>query len=105
MTDTAIEPGAPLPETRTRSPIVAALVSFFAPGLGHVYAGRPLRGLVVALGALAWGVVVLQLTMVVPVRALRILLILLLPLGIAVVMGDAARVAWPVRRQDRKSGG
>jgi signal peptidase I len=99
MTDIPFEAaGAPV-ETRTRSPLLAALVSFLVPGLGHVYAGRATRGLGAGLGAVAWSVAIVQLMVVVPGRALRILLILLLPLGIAWVMWDAARVTRPVRER------
>src|SRR5205823_1439970 len=28
-----------------KDPVVAALLGWFVPGLGHVYAGRPLKGL------------------------------------------------------------
>lgn len=97
MTDIPLWRGGSRPETHTRSPATAALVSFLVPGLGHVYAGRPARGLAVVLGVLACAVAILQLTMVVPARGLRILLLLLLPLGIVAVMVDAARVAWRVR--------
>jgi TM2 domain-containing membrane protein YozV len=35
--------------SRNPSPAVAALLSFVFPGLGQVYAGRPLRGLIMAM--------------------------------------------------------
>lgn len=99
MTDIPFEAaGAPL-EMRTRSPLLAALVSVLVPGLGHVYAGRAARGLVAGFGALAWSVAIVQLMMLAPGRALRILLVVLLPLGIAWVMWDAARVTRPVRER------
>jgi signal peptidase I len=99
MSDDTLAPAAPRPETRPRSPILAALVSLLVPGLGHVYGGRPARGLAVVLGFLVWSVVVLQLTMAVPVHGVRIALLLLLPLGRAFVAWDAARVTWPVRKR------
>jgi signal peptidase I len=99
MTDTIIAPAAARQETRPRSVAVAALVSFFVPGLGHVYAGRPGRGIVVALAGLTWGMGILLLVMLVPVRSIRIPLILLLPVGVAMVMWDAARITRPVRKR------
>jgi signal peptidase I len=36
----------------TRKPWVAGLLSFLAPGLGHLYAGRPLKGLLIGASLL-----------------------------------------------------
>ena len=38
--------------TATRKPWVAGLLSFLAPGLGHLYAGRPLKGLLIGASLL-----------------------------------------------------
>lgn len=42
-----------------KSPIVAALLSWFIPGLGHYYGGVGDRGLFVFLGTVAWYVIMI----------------------------------------------
>jgi signal peptidase I len=80
-----------------RHPWVAAALSFLMEGLGHLYAGRPRRGIAVWIVARVGGVLVLAVAMRLPPR-------LQLPvLGLAVVIiilvaWDAIQVA---RRQDR----
>lgn len=68
-------------------------MSLVIPGLGQLYAGRALRGLAVALGAVAFGAAMLQLGMVVPVRAVRIATLLLLVAPRLFAAADAVRVA------------
>jgi signal peptidase I len=97
MSDPIPEPRDPRAEPRTRNPFLAAAVSLLFPGIGHVYVGRPWRGLVVALAMVAWGTAMLLLSITVPVRGLRIAFLALLPAGRLFAVWDAARVAGPVR--------
>ena len=76
---------------RTRAPLLAAALAFLVPGLGHLYAGRAARGVVVVLGGLAFGAGVLELTQHVHTRAPRLFLALLLPAALLWVLWDAAR--------------
>ncbi|MFL5543051.1 MAG: DUF6677 family protein, partial [Longimicrobiaceae bacterium] len=57
---------------RTREPLLAAVLAFLVPGLGHLYAGRAARGVVLALGGLAFSTGVLELTKHVHARAPRL---------------------------------
>ena len=73
---------------------VAVVLSILVPGLGHLYVGRPARGVatLVALHLLALAAVLLALDL--PGAPLRLLLILVLLLvGVAAAPADAARVA------------
>lgn len=75
----------------------AAVLSVLVPGLGHVYAGRARRGLVLALATTSISAGAIYLTLVVPVPVLRVLLLLMpfvVLLGVAV---DAFRVAASAR--------
>ena len=76
-----------------RDPWGAVLLSLFAPGLGHVYAGRARRGLRFAIGGAALIVAAVKLSMVVPYPLLRplFLAVALVPLPVTIV--DAFRVA------------
>ena len=79
--------------TKRRRPWLAALLSVLAPALGHVYAGRPGRGVVVGLAYLA-GVLGLML-LASRARSALALMALLAALGVAYVLvaRDAFRIA------------
>ncbi len=51
LTGELVRPNRPSPGGRLPTPWVAAILSI-VPGLGHVYAGAPLRGLVFFVGVL-----------------------------------------------------
>jgi len=97
VTDPTSPPRDPRTEPRTRNPLMAAAIDLVFPGIGHVYAGRALRGLVVVLGLIAWAAAMLLLSMAVPVRALRVAFLVLLPAGRVFAAWDGYRVARPVR--------
>lgn len=91
-------PAAPQPgPVGPRGPWRAALATLFFPGVGHVYAGRPLRGLVAWAAAAAVGLAALQASMVAPTRPLRLGALVLLVAALAALLADAARTA---RRAD-----
>ncbi|MFL5382730.1 MAG: signal peptidase I [Longimicrobiaceae bacterium] len=92
MTDPISAPEAPV-KPRTREPLLAAALAFLVPGLGHLYAGRAARGVVLALGGLVFSVGVLELTRHVHARAPRLFLALLLPAALLWIIWDAARAA------------
>lgn len=76
-----------------RDPWGAVLLSLVAPGLGHVYAGRALRGLLFGLGGLVLVVAGLQLSMIVPYPALRLLCPFLIAVPVPWTVIDSFRVA------------
>lgn len=80
-----------------RRPWMAALMTFLAPGVGHVYAGHPLRGLAAWAVALCFAAAMLHAGMVADSRGGRLLALALLPLGLAGLLADAA---WTARRAD-----
>ena len=64
------------------------------PGLGHLYAGRPLRGLALLAAVEAFAVAGILLTLSAPGAVLRVaLMVLLVVVGSAAAPVDAARVA------------
>lgn len=89
-------PAVPQPAGR-RSAWTAALLTIAGAGVGHVYAGRPRRGLAAWLLALAFGIGMLYASMAADSRAGRLLALGLLPLVLAGLMADAA---WTARRAD-----
>lgn len=71
---------------------LAAALSLFVPGLGQLYAGRPLRALLIWLAALAAGLIALYLVLELPPTALTSSLPLLVAAGTIVFAAwDAAR--------------
>lgn len=86
-------PTGPEPGVGRRRAWVAALLTVVAAGVGHVYAGRPMRGLVAAVLALAFGMAMLQASMMADARWARLLALGLLALTIVVVVADAAGTA------------
>lgn len=59
------------------NPIVAAILSFFIPGLGQLYGGRLMRGVVIFLCMLLSGSIIGVLSMFTPYGFVASLLILL----------------------------
>src|SRR4030081_2983366 len=49
-----------------RSRVIAGLLTVVAPGVGHLYAGAPRRGLIVFVAFLALGAILLACTLLVP---------------------------------------
>lgn len=100
MTDLGIAPPAevagPAPSARVlarRNPWLAALAAYVAPALGHLYAGRPRRGLAAYLGFLAGTTLFLWLSMVAPTPALRLLCLLAAGAPKLAMLVDAALAA------------
>jgi signal peptidase I len=78
-------PDVPAAATTPRRPWLALLAGFFAPPLGHVYAGAPLRGVVVMTLSMAAALPVWMLTLRAQSSvALAILVVLLVALAVAV---------------------
>jgi len=75
----------------------AAALSFLAPGIGHVYAGRGRRAAAAAAASLVVSVAGLAASMAAGTPALRIAALSLVPLALLGVMADAWRTA---RRAD-----
>jgi signal peptidase I len=80
-------------------------VGVVVPGMGHVYAGRANRGVVLWICALAASVLLLTLSMVAPTGGLRVLLLAMTAVPSLLVLADAFRTAraegarrpgWPV---------
>jgi signal peptidase I len=94
----AVDPAAK-PAGR-RNPWIAAALSVPAPGVGHVYAGRPLRGLAAWILSLVFGVGMLYASMTLDSRAGRLLALALIPLAWAALPADAA---WTARRADPRA--
>lgn len=88
---------ASAPPVGPRRAWLAALVTFVAPSVGHVYAGRPLRGLAAWAIALAVSVSGLALSMGADSRGGRLLGIGLMPLA---ALGLVADAAWTACRAD-----
>lgn len=84
----------PAPMGRRRG-WVAALLTFLAPGVGHVYAGRARRGVVAAVIALAIMIAGLLASMHPAPPGVRIAWLALLPLALVAVMADSW---WTARR-------
>lgn len=80
----------------SRRPWIAGTVSILLPGLGHVYAGKPLRGLVVWMLTVVAGVVGLAIVVAVPAWAEPPALAAIVVVLLLAVAWDAARTA---RRQ------
>jgi signal peptidase I len=80
-----------------RSPWIAAGITFIAAGVGHVYAGRPLRGLAAWVFAFAFGMAMLHGSMVADARWARLGALGLGVLALVMLLADAARTA---RRAD-----
>lgn len=83
-----------------RSPWAAAALTFFAPGVGHVYAGHARRGMMAAAAFVAVVMGGMAASMAAGVPALRIACLLLIPLAVLGMMADAwltARRADPGR--------
>jgi signal peptidase I len=92
--DTAAFAGDPPPTRDNRPrPWLAAVLGVVMPGMGHVYAGRALRGVALAVCAMAVGVLLLRSTLVVDAPALRVLLVFLTLATTLSVAVDAFRVA------------
>lgn len=92
---------APVAETTRpagrRRPWIAAALSVLAPGVGHVYAGRPLRGLAAWALSFVFGMTMLYATLVADSRGSRLLALAMLVLAWAALPADAA---WTARRAD-----
>lgn len=95
---TNMHTGRVLIQHRARTPVArrpwrAAVLSLFAPGLGHVYAGNPVRGL--AVWALSFGASVLGMAaaLTLPGRWQVVGLVILIVLTPFLVALDAARTA------------
>ncbi|HST63459.1 MAG TPA: signal peptidase I [Longimicrobium sp.] len=102
---TAADPPAPAaaetaPPVGRRRPWVAALLTFLAPPVGHVYAGRPLRGLAAWALALSFGAAMLYACMTADSRGGRLLALALLPLAWVALPADAA---WTAHRADPRA--
>jgi signal peptidase I len=95
----AAEAQTTLPAGRRR-PWIAALLTFLAPPVGHVYAGRPLRGFVAWVLALGLGTAMLYACMTADSRGGRLLALGLLPLAWVGLMVDAA---WTAHRADPRA--
>jgi len=73
---------------------VAVVLSILLPGLGHLYAGRPLRGLVLLVALHVFAVAAILLALGAPGAVLRIaLFVLLFVIGASAAPVDAARMA------------
>lgn len=93
-------PPHPAPPVGRRNPWIAALMTFFAPSVGHVYAGRPLRGLAAWALALGFSLAMLHASMEAGSRGGRLLALALAPLGLVALLADAA---WTARRADPRA--
>jgi|GEM_PF-427422 len=85
--------GEPAPAPDRPRPWIAAVLGVVMPGMGHVYAGRALRGVALAVCAMAVGVLLLRSTLGVDAPALRVLLVFLTLAVTLSVPVDAFRVA------------
>jgi signal peptidase I len=90
-------PAASAPPAGRRNPWSAAALTFVAPGVGHVYAGRPLRGIVAWALAFVFSLAMLVASMAADSPGARVLALALVPLGIVGLLADAA---WTARRAD-----
>lgn len=88
---------APVPPAGPRKPWLAVLATLVAPGLGHLYAGRPLRGFVAWALAAAVGFAALATTLAVDSRAARLVAF---AVGLAAPVAFLADAAWTARRAD-----
>lgn len=84
-----LQPPATHPPMGRRHGWAAAALTFFAPGVGHAYAGRGRRGIAAAAAFLAASVAGLAASMAADAPALRIAAFLLVPLAVLGVMADA----------------
>jgi signal peptidase I len=94
--DPPAPPAAPASAVRPmepRSGSAAAVLTFLAPGVGHVYAGNARRGIVAALVALVVGVAGVARSMAAGTPALRIASLSLAPLAVLAIIVDAWRTA------------
>jgi signal peptidase I len=83
--------------TKIRRPWLAGVLTLLVPGLGHVYAGRARRGLVLVAGFFVLAVAMLELGMWIPVPAARLLSLALLVGGLVYLVWDAVSSATAVR--------
>lgn len=87
-----------IPMTSPRQPRIAAVLSFVAPGLGHLYAGRPRAALVVAAAVQLIGWLVLTGWVLLPPS--KVMLILGFALLLGALVGNIAYAAVAARRAD-----
>lgn len=94
--DPPAPPAAPPSAVRPmgpRSGLAAAVLTFLAPGVGHVYAGNARRGIVAAPVSLVVSLAGLAGSMAAGTPALRIASVLLAPLALLAIIVDAWRTA------------
>ena len=92
------------PNASARSPLIAALLSLTATGLGQIYCGRIVRGLVMFLGSLLFAPVIVAAALLPPATIVLVglILALLAVLGVYVyAVMDAFRLARRGRDQFR----
>ena len=77
------------PSTPARSPLVAVVLSLAATGLGQIYCGRIVRGLVMFLGSLLFAPVIAGAALVPPATVVLVGLILALT-----VLGSMSLRSW-----------